>query len=468
MGIPPNIKARLDQLKAEAAVRAEMDRRRQMAIRNAEQAAGKPVGLNPIQKPSGNLMNQLANMMERKTMAQGGVAHLAIGGQGPRNFLKGSVEKVLKPLLPNGPTHRDEALMLGGNWTRLADTAQGQKAMSRNEAISNWIQSNLANYIRKQMGHPNDPVRKLAEQGILHVDPELLADQGRWGEDRRKMLGGEKLGKSEHAQAWEDATDATFEPNSIEDILRAKDIYKGMQEPWMEKADPKTDVYELYGADNLGFDHIVDILKQDIDSGRIRPEQLSKVSIEHAVRRAHEYDQERKKAMQEASLKATEGMPVHKDYGNGYKWVELTMPEKGEHLLSELDRRIIAQRQDSNPVSQDLMDKTLDQRANEKLAEALKYEGDTMGHCVGGYCPDVAAGHTRIFSLRDAKNEPHVTIEVTPQPHPISTSRRGDNFPEQSGFEYGGPYSPESPYKPNKEQLQQIHERAKKIGRAHV
>ena len=121
MGIPPNIKARLDQLKAEAAVRAEMDRRRQMAIRNAEQAAGKPVGLNPIQKPSGNLMNQLANMMERKTMAQGGVAHLAIGGQGPRNFLKGSVEKVLKPLLPNGPTHRDEALMLGGNWTRLAD-----------------------------------------------------------------------------------------------------------------------------------------------------------------------------------------------------------------------------------------------------------------------------------------------------------------------------------------------------------
>ena len=220
---------------------------------------------------------------------------------------------------------------------------------------------------------------------------------------------------SEHAQAWEDATDATFEPNSIEDILRAKDIYKGMQEPWMEKADPKTDVYELYGADNLGFDHIVDILKQDIDSGRIRPEQLSKVSIEHAVRRAHEYDQERKKAMQEASLKATEGMPVHKDYGNGYKWVELTMPEKGEHLLSELDRRIIAQRQDSNPVSQDLMDKTLDQRANEKLAEALKYEGDTMGHCVGGYCPDVAAGHTRIFSLRDAKNEPHVTIEVTPQ-----------------------------------------------------
>jgi hypothetical protein len=48
------------------------------------------------------------------------------------------------------------------------------------------------------------------------------------------------------------------------------------------------------------------------------------------------------------------------------------------------------------------------------LEDALKYEGDTMGHCVGGYCPEVAEGRTRIFSLRDAKNEPHVTIEVKP------------------------------------------------------
>jgi hypothetical protein len=48
------------------------------------------------------------------------------------------------------------------------------------------------------------------------------------------------------------------------------------------------------------------------------------------------------------------------------------------------------------------------------LEESLKYEGDTMGHCVGGYCPDVESGRTRIYSLRDAKGEPHVTIEVEP------------------------------------------------------
>ena len=37
-----------------------------------------------------------------------------------------------------------------------------------------------------------------------------------------------------------------------------------------------------------------------------------------------------------------------------------------------------------------------------------------MGHCVGGYCNEVRKKATYIFSLRDKKNEPHVTIEIEP------------------------------------------------------
>ena len=44
----------------------------------------------------------------------------------------------------------------------------------------------------------------------------------------------------------------------------------------------------------------------------------------------------------------------------------------------------------------------------------LGIEGRKMGHCVGGYCDDVADGKVTIYSLRDAKNEPHATIEVYP------------------------------------------------------
>jgi len=66
----------------------------------------------------------------------------------------------------------------------------------------------------------------------------------------------------------------------------------------------------------------------------------------------------------------------------GLRWAQLKMPE-GE----------------TNPVA---------------LQAALKYEGDAMGHCVGGYCDTVASDDTQIFSLRDEKGAPHVTIEVKP------------------------------------------------------
>ena len=37
-----------------------------------------------------------------------------------------------------------------------------------------------------------------------------------------------------------------------------------------------------------------------------------------------------------------------------------------------------------------------------------------MRHCVGKYCDDVFSGQTRVFSLRDSRGEPHITIETIP------------------------------------------------------
>ena len=44
----------------------------------------------------------------------------------------------------------------------------------------------------------------------------------------------------------------------------------------------------------------------------------------------------------------------------------------------------------------------------------LQTEGNKMDNCVADYYDDVAAENTRIFSLRDPQNEPHVTMEVKP------------------------------------------------------
>jgi len=47
-------------------------------------------------------------------------------------------------------------------------------------------------------------------------------------------------------------------------------------------------------------------------------------------------------------------------------------------------------------------------------AEELKYEGKVMGHCVGGnnYKQKIKNGLSIILSIRDGKNNPHVTIEI--------------------------------------------------------
>lgn len=40
-------------------------------------------------------------------------------------------------------------------------------------------------------------------------------------------------------------------------------------------------------------------------------------------------------------------------------------------------------------------------------------EGEKMGHCSKGYSDEVGRGNTEIYSLRDPKNEPHVTLEMS-------------------------------------------------------
>jgi hypothetical protein len=294
------------------------------------------------------------------------------------------------------------------------------RGMKHGAAINQWIERNLANYIRKQMATHDDPIRKLAEQGIVHFSPEIAEENQEHADYIRKHNDAPRLGQSQDARNWEDISDSTMHINTLgelkESAQKRPDVYGHLVEPWMHQADQETKIFRpstSMTSQLLGFDHIVDVLKQDLAEGRIRPEQLSKVSIEHAVRRTHEYDQERKKAMAETALKATEGMPVHKEYPEGYKWIELKMNDELPEGWSKSPSGTFVGPDGHHSIHHPNYI---------KLDDALKYEGDTMGHCVGGYTDEVASGKTRIFSLRDAKNEPHVTIEVEPNPNPYPVS----------------------------------------------
>ena len=141
--------------------------------------------------------------------------------------------------------------------------------------------------------------------------------------------------------------------------------------------------------------------------------------------------------MGKANAELMAQFPVHKEYPDtGYKWIELATPTTTTHLPEgyAIQKNAEHAYQLKAPDGREYMftsESGASMYAREhahvfgnapnkeyaRLEDALKNEGETMQHCVGSYCSDVASGKSRIYSLRDAKGEPHVTIEVQPNPY---------------------------------------------------
>jgi hypothetical protein len=300
-----------------------------------------------------------------------------------------------------------------------------------------WLERALTKYYKNEFGSPDDPLRSLAERG-LHYEPDMTPEK--WKATVDSYLGEDKIG---------DITVPT--------MLFDKDAYPGvgdtfttearMAMPWLAKL-PVTD--KLYSIQSGGLDlnHFTDEFYNALNpetSGlpmdlAVRPESLGRMTFPQAAERVGLINQFRAKEMERAALGNLDSPAVQtfKEYTEnnpmGLRWTELKAPEApeppvewgweplgdGAYLTPE---GTLAQR-DPNRVGgfqgeDDYYHHPLTAGGTkpfgkQDLEEALKYEGDTMGHCVGGYCDDVMEGRSRIFSLRDAKGEPHVTIETSP------------------------------------------------------
>lgn len=414
------------------------------------------------------------------------------------NWLTGSVEKTVKPLKRNEKAAENleemrrvyppEALATMSEETR-ASVDRAFPQLEQEAALNKWVDSNLAGYMKKEMGTPEDPIRALFERRTQEIDAKYAKDMEKSArleqraqseQDPRRaanlmresqqvasdaaaerdltmkhiahfpsnevefanawipedvavqrVRGGfptHGLGESPTAKAWETMSDQAIYGNTAEkyrEPLTSSEIRQGYgslvdTNPWLTKLDPDTMVYHPEGTPaDLGFDHVIDVLRQDVASGRIRPEQLNKVSMEQAVQRAAEYDLEMAIKMRDAVIKQQEGFPIYKDYGDeGYRWVELAPKEvKSKEDLGDLGLQAYFDYMKSGGDEAYALKAGQRADAEKYLADALKYEGDTMGHCVGGYCPDVLEGRSRIYSLRDKRGEPHVTVEVQPGIH---------------------------------------------------
>jgi hypothetical protein len=325
------------------------------------------------------------------------------------NWLAGEVETAVDPLKPRGPKESDREWILqhAQNQRELGQDPSrilaGLEAIPKNEALDRWIDKKLGGYIRNEMGTPEDPIRKLADQGIIHTqelrefDVEYMSPSLK----RHRRLAGfpeEGYASTDLGRAWEAATDKSLMFSQAGDYQGSDAPGILSRNPWLQKVPGETPVYETasrFDTRDLGFDHLIDVLKEDLATGRIRPEQLEKMSMEQAVRRAHQYDQEMAEKAAKATAAAREGLPVYKEYPQGYRWIELNKPG------------------------------------------AFAAESDTMGHSVRGYEPPkghpdwtegsgdagslsyghggweaIKSGKAKVYSLVDSKGAPHVTVEI--------------------------------------------------------
>ena len=417
---------------------------------------------------------QAAAAIPAKIAASAGDAATALAAMGPAvgavmkpkggNWLAPSVERGLNYLIPRtGAGNRTAKETLeemnrtypAEELARMPETRaavdRAYRRLEPNVAIQNWIEKKLTKYVKNEMATPEDPVRALAERGILHVDPEQLNSYPGAGNPTNQAVSRralsypeEGLAKSEAAKKWETASDYMIQTDRALNLLNPKEYGQGFVDqtlaanPWLTKVDP----YErIYGVDTLnyrpdyselGFDHLIDELKNSLNpnSGlpralQLTPKQLDKVSVPQAVELVDKINKWRAEQKAAADLKRSQNAATveYKAYETipgtaepnqrGLRWVELKTPEFNKLPLEQRKQMIERLRAEAAEKGMSPED-YIEQYPRKILEDALKYEGETMGHCVGGYCPDVEEGRSRIYSLRDKKGEPHVTIEVQP------------------------------------------------------
>ena len=385
----------------------------------------------------GTLLQMLPMAPATKGLPVGAI----IRNTGDNNFLKGSVENALAGL-KQGPANAAVAsLMRAKPGLSIEEAAKFVGVPLEVTPINKFIEGPLTRYVKNQMATPDDPVRALAEQGVLHFDAGITPTAATRAGALRGRAGFAPLGegKSDLARAWEATSDSNI------DAYKAKQFQGDalVDNPWLATKPPETNVYGMdvlnptATADRLGFTHLTDELRNALnpESGLPRnllltPEKLANMGMERAVRHVaaiNDWRQAQEVAAnaQKANNAAT---VLHKEYPHtpetpnpkGLRWVELKAPEtlpegyrlEGNNMLSPEGESLGTVRPD---YTDEAMGDVLHRYAREhSLTNALKYEGDMMKHCVGGYCDDVLSGQKRIFSLRDAKGEPHVTIHTEP------------------------------------------------------
>jgi hypothetical protein len=306
-----------------------------------------------------------------------------IRNTGDNNFLKGSVENALAGLKKKGFTREeaiqkrterliargtpeknripgmdtygdpisDQALTLEMEVNhRLPPRLNPQLLTTADVASNKFVEGPLTRYVKQQMATPDDPVRALAEQGVLHFQPNspMAADLASL---QRSILKMPAEGKLDLAKVWENNADIAIHPaGTAKQILDDASTRLGSilgkaawvkDNSWLATKPPETNVFNTTPSmRDLGFTHLTDELRNALnpESGLPRnllltPEKMANMGMEKAVRHVAAINDWREQAALTARKAAAEGIPVRKEHEGGFRWLTVPDTAKDEKAL---------------------------------------------------------------------------------------------------------------------------------------
>ena len=278
-------------------------------------------------------------------------------------------------------------------------------------ALNRWIDKKLVGYIKNDMATERDPVRALAERGVTHAEMPHMPDEEHdgWLNLLKKRVGRDNIrtvGQSPLARNWEARSDTALDAGTAAFVVEGTPFFTSRKTPpeWLVELaakNPNAPVYNAWHAitPDLGFDHLVDVLREQLATGVLTPQQLDKVTMANAVERAHAYNLEREAARKAAQLADLEAMTPYKQYDEGWRWVQLDKPGQ---FAAESDAMGHSVRGYEPPQGHADWDKA-----------SGKHGSLSYGH--GGW-DAIKSGRAKIYSLKGPDGKSYATVEVADRP----------------------------------------------------
>jgi len=332
------------------------------------------------------------------------------------NWLAGSIESAVYPLKPG--VLNETGLK---NLAERAGVDVAEEVAVRQQPsiyLNKWIDQKVGKYVRNEMATPSDSLRLLADKGISHMQPDPNRSVFGYIPTERERAGFPKegLAKTPLGKQWEDRADELITNRSAGIRLKQGSVEGGfdssvqdlIDNPWLAKVPPETSVYSLGGpygtsqqARSLGFDHLIDELKNAIDPNstlpanlRLKYGDLDKVTMPDAVKLVSKI--------------------------NDWRAVQAAEAEKAGMLGN-----LIAEPRLQDPTTQlSFVEKpgmtwidipaTIDKNAK-KLCTTI---GKQAGWCTQGDSLAVSygSGNNRLTTLLDAEGRPHAQAKISSIP----------------------------------------------------